>query len=125
MKAKIEIGVRYVLALVLLVFGINKFASFLSMPAPPEEGGAFLGALAGTGYVFPAVGIVFIVVGILLAMNRAVGFALVLLAPMTVNILLYHLKFDVPGIGAGALVAVLQLILVVLHREKFASLFSK
>jgi putative oxidoreductase len=124
MKTKIEMGVRYLLALVLLVFGINKFVSFLPMPAPPEDGGAFLGALGSSGYVFPALGIVYLLSAVLLIANRAVGFALVLLAPMTVNIILYHLRFDPAGIGAGGLLAILNIGLAWMHRDKFVSLFK-
>ena len=124
MKSKLELVVRLILGLMLAVFGANKFLHFMPMPDPPEAGGKFLGALMGAGYVFPFIGVVFLVVAVLLFLNRAVPFGLILLAPMTVNILMYHLKFDFAGIGAAALLAVLHVTLAFLHRDRFASLFK-
>lgn len=124
MKTKIELAVRLILGLMLAVFGANKFLHFMPMPDPPEAGGKFLGALMEAGYVFPFVGAVFLLVAVLLFLNRAVPFGLILLAPMTVNILLYHLKFDVAGIGAGVLLAILHVTLAFMHRDRFAPLFK-
>ena len=126
MKPKIEIGVRYLLALLLGVFGASKFVHFLPTPELPPEAGAFFGALGNAGYIFPAIGIVFLVVALLLAVNRWVAFGLILLAPITFHIIAYHLRFDLPGLaGPGALLLILQLALVVLHWDDFKPLFKK
>ncbi len=124
MKAKIPLIVRFLLALILLVFGSNNFIGFLSMPPPPEEGGKFLGALANAGYVFPAIGVIFIICAVLLATGRAIGLALILLAPICYHIIAYHLRFDVAGIGAATLVTILTVTLMVMYRKKFQSLLK-
>ncbi|MFT7542895.1 MAG: putative oxidoreductase, partial [Gammaproteobacteria bacterium] len=111
---KTELAVRYLLVLMLLVFGLNKFLHFMPQPEAPEEGGKFLGALFGAGYVFPTIGIVFLASAVLLVGKRVV-LALLLLAPIAVNILGYHLKFDVAGIGGGAVLTALMAILTVIH----------
>ena len=46
---------RVFLGLAFVVFGLNGFLQFIPMPAPPEKAGAFLGALAATGYMFPLI----------------------------------------------------------------------
>ncbi|MFV1996242.1 MAG: DoxX protein [Verrucomicrobiales bacterium] len=125
MNQKAELFVRYLLALILTVFGLNTFIGFMENPTPPEEGGKFLMALGGAGYIYPAVAIVFLIAAVCLWTKRCVGFALVLLAPMTVNIFLYHLRFDIPGIGAGALIAILQVALAAMHRASFQSLCGR
>lgn len=117
---------RFLLAFILIIFGLNKFLGFMPMPDPPVEGGAFLGSLMNAGYVFPFVGVVFLVSGALLAFNKAVGFALILLAPMTVNILLYHFRFDPApqAFAPGIIIAILQIIVAWQYKEKFQKLFS-
>ena len=124
MQSKVEVVARYLLSLMLLVFGSNIFLQFMPTPEVPEAGGKFLGALMEAGYVFPFLAIVFLATGVMLLIKRWIGLALVLLAPMTVNILLFHFRFDLAGIGAGALLAVLQTVVAVLNRQRFGSLFD-
>ncbi len=114
---------RTLLGLIFFVFGLNGFFQFLPMPPPSPEGGAFLGALAATGYMFPLIKGVEVVAGALLLANRAVPLALVLLAPIAVNIAAYHLFIE-PGLGMVVLIAALMGYLAYVHREQFAPLFT-
>ena len=115
--------VRFVLALMLLVFGINKFLKFILMPELPPDASEFMGELVATGYVLPIVGIIEIFIGILLIVNKWPAFAMVLLAPISVNILLFHLFLDLPGIGGALIVAILNGILIYKLWPKFRPLF--
>jgi putative oxidoreductase len=116
--------VRYLLALMLLVFGLNKFLKFLPMPELPPSAAEFMTELAATGYVLPVVGLIEIFIGVLLLINKWTPFALVLLAPISVNILLFHLFLDLPGIGGALIVAILNGILIYKHWSKFRPLFA-
>lgn len=88
---------RYLLGLIFFVFGLNGFLHFL--PQPPMEGpaGAFAGALAATGYMFPLIKGVETVVGLMLLSNRFVPLALTLLAPISINIFLFHTVLTPPN----------------------------
>lgn len=124
MDAKVTLILRIVLALVLLVFGANKFFNFLPpMEAMPEAAGNFMGALASTGYMFYLIGAVEVLAGLLLLLNKWVPFALVLLAPVSVNILLFHLNLDMASIAPGALVFVLNAYLIWVYRDRYKRLF--
>jgi len=81
---------RILLGLVFFVFGLNGFLNF--MPVPPMEGGAaaFIGALGATGYMFPLIKGTEVLGGGLLLSGRYIPLALVLLAPVLVNIVLFH-----------------------------------
>ena len=120
-SSKTESAARYLLAVMLAVFGADKFFHFLEMPDAPEAGGKFLGALFETGYIFPTIGAVFLVSALLLMLKRVV-LALLLLAPITVNIILYHVTYDVAGIGGGAVLTALMLVLAVLHAKPMMAL---
>jgi hypothetical protein len=115
---------RYLLALIMLVFGANKFFNFLPMPPLPADAGAFMGALGGSGYIFPILGIVYIIAGLCLAFNKAVPFALVMLVPVSINIVAFHLKFAPEGIAAAALVAVLNILLIYANWNRVKTLFN-
>ena len=115
---------RIVLAIVLIVFGANKFGHF--MPMPPMEGNAatFMGGLGASGYMFPLLGILEILIGVLLIANKAVPFALILLAPLAVNMVLFHAFMAPLGIGPAAIVFVLNAYLLYVNWDKFKALFN-
>jgi hypothetical protein len=116
--------VRYLLALMMLVFGANKFLNFMPMPPLPADAGAFMGSLGSSGYIFPILGIVYILAGLCLAFNKAVPFALAMLVPVSINIVAFHLRYDPSGIAAAALVAVLNIMLIYANRNRFKALFE-
>ncbi|MDX5585422.1 MAG: DoxX family membrane protein [Aureibaculum sp.] len=123
MNSKVTTALRLVLGLILIVFGANKFLNF--MPMPELTGGAadFMGALGNTGYMFPLIGALEVITGLLLIFNKWVPFALVVIAPLAVNMLLYHLKFDLAGIGGAAVVSLLTVVLIYFNWNHYKSLF--
>lgn len=121
MNSKLTMILRFLLAIVLIVFGSNKFFNFIPMDAPPE--GSFMAALIATGYMIPLIGLSELIPGILLLINKWKGLALIWLAPISINIVLFHIKYDVSTIGPGALVAVLNVILIYTNWKKFKTLF--
>jgi putative oxidoreductase len=122
---KLELVARLILGLIFLVFGLNGFFQFLPMPPPPPQGGAFLGALAATGYMFPVIKGVEVLCGIALLSGVLVPLALILLAPIVVNILLYHTLLDPSGAPMALAITALGLFLAWSRREKFAFLFQR
>lgn len=121
MNPVITIVLRILLALILLIFGSNKFLGFIPMEAPPA--GSFMDALIQTGYMMPLLGFSEVVIGFLLLINKWKGLALVWLAPISVNIILFHLAFDISSIGPGALVVILNVFLIYINWKKFKTLF--
>lgn len=115
---------RSLLGLIYVVFGLNYFLQFMSSPPVTPEGGAFLGALAAAGYMFPLIKVTEIVGGAILLSGRAVPFALVLLAPITVNIAAFHLVLDPAGTPIGLALVALQAITAWGYRHSFAGLFA-
>lgn len=114
---------RIILGLALILFGINSFYSFIPMPQPPEDAAAFLASLAETGYLMNFVAFLEIVIGVLLIVNLWVPFALLLLVPISINIVLFHLFLDLPSISAGLLLAMLNVILLYKHKQQYRPLF--
>ena len=115
---------RILLGLVFVVFGLNFFLQFLPMPPLPGPAGAFIGALVGSGYMMTMVAVTQIVAGALLLIGVIVPFALVILAPVIVNIVLFHVFLAPAGIPLALIVSALELGLVWQYRQAFAPLFQ-
>jgi uncharacterized membrane protein YphA (DoxX/SURF4 family) len=113
---------RLLLGLVFLVFGLNAFLQFLNMPMPAGLAGQFIGALFLSHYLW-VVAALQIAGGVLLLVNRFVPLALVLLGPVIVNILLYHLLLNPAGIVLALVVTVLWFIVFYAHRQYFSGIF--
>lgn len=123
MNSKVTMALRIVLGLILIIFGANKFAWFMPSPELSEAAGNFMGALKNTGYMFPLIGAVEVFVGLLLIFKKWVPFALVLFAPIAVNILAYHIKLDMANIVPGLIVSVLTVVLIYFNWNHYKSLF--
>src|SRR6478672_11791751 len=114
---------RLLLGLISVVFGLNGFLNFLNMgPMPTGLAGQFIGALVLSHYYW-VVAALQIIGGVLLLVNRFVPLALVLLGPVIVNILLYHVFLNPAGIGLAIVVAILWLIVFYGHRQYFSGIF--
>lgn len=116
--------VRILLGILLVLFGTNKFFGFIPLPELPEKAASFMTSLGATGYVLKTVGFLEIIIGVLLLLKKWVAFALTLLAPISINILLFHLFLDVNGITGALLVAVLNGMLIYKHWTQYKSLFQ-
>lgn len=115
---------QYVLGAAMLVFGANKFLHFMPQPDLSEDAANFMGALGNSGYIFPILGVVYIISGLCLLLNKAVPFALLALVPVSINIVAFHMRFDPKGVLFSAIVAVLNIVLISAHWNRFKSLFN-
>jgi uncharacterized membrane protein YphA (DoxX/SURF4 family) len=117
----ISLIARFLLGLLFIVFGLNGFLGFLNMgPMPTGLAGQFMGALIQSHY-FWVVAALQVIGGLLLLAKRYVPLGLVLLGPVIVNILLYHIFLNPAGIGMAIAVTVLWLIVFYDEREHFMS----
>jgi uncharacterized membrane protein YphA (DoxX/SURF4 family) len=122
--SKLPLVARLILGVIFFVFGLNGFLNFLPMPPLNESAGAFLGALAATKYMFPIIKGIEVLVGILLLSNKFVPLALLLLAPITVNIVLFHGVLAPDGLAVPIVVLILHLFLANTYKSVFAPLLK-
>jgi len=124
MNSKFTMIVRILLGIMLVVFGANKFLHFIPMETPTGTAGEFMNSLGATGYIFPVVGVLEVFIGLMLLLKKWVPFVIILLAPISVNILLFHLFLDIPGVSVALLVAIFNGILIYKHWKLYRPLFS-
>lgn len=116
---------RLLLGLIFVVFGLNGFLNFLNMgPAPTGLAGQFIGALFVSHYYW-VIAALQIIGGVLLLVNRYVPLGLVLLGPIIVNIICYHIFLLPAGAALAAVVTILWLIVFYDKRQYFSGIFAQ
>ena len=118
----------------LLLFGFNKFIWFLQdfdFTGYPEAQYLFDALryswsepLASKGYLMGLVGLTEVVVGILLVLKKWVPFALVMLVPISINIVLFHAFLNLPNIGPAIIVALINGYLIFKNWDAYRLLFK-
>jgi hypothetical protein len=120
------IGARCALGFVFLSAGLMGLLHLMPPPSEPMPEGAmaFGAALMGTGYLFPLIKGTETLAGALLLSNRFVPLALTLLAPVLVNIFLFH-AFLTPGqVGTPIALLCLELFLAWSYRAAYRPLLT-
>lgn len=123
-RSKLPAAARIVLGLVFFVFGLNGFLQFMPQPPLPEPAGAFMGALAATGYMFPLIKGTEVAAGLLLLGGRFVPLALVLLAPILVNIAFFHVVLAPVNLVMVVVLLALEGYLAWAYRDAFAGVLQ-
>ena len=117
----LPVVVRVLLGALFVFSGSNKVVPFMALPPMPEAGTSFLAALAATGYFLPLLGIVEVGSGLALIAGRFVPLALVVLAPIVVNIGFFHAVLA-PNAGSVVMIVGAELFLAWHHRAAFVTL---
>jgi len=128
----VNIIIRTLLGVMLLAFGLNKFFWFLAdfdFTGYPQAEYLFNSLRyswsepVGKGYIMSLVGLTEVVVGLLLVLKKWVPFALVMLVPISINIVLFHAFVNVPNIGPAIFVAVVNAYLMYKNWNAYRSMF--
>lgn len=110
---------RILLGILLLLSGLNIIFEFI--PTPINNLGSFFGE---ADYIIRIVAALEIIIAVLLLSKKWVAFALILLVPLSLNILLFHIYLNFEGILPAILVATLNAILIYKQRRQYAPLFN-
>lgn len=116
---------RYLQGGLFLLFGLNGFFNFLPLPPMPLGEQHFLAALAATGYMFPLIKGTEVVSALLLLSGRFVPLALLLIAPVLVNILALHTFLAPAGLPLPLVLLTTELFLAYGYRQAFAPIFRQ
>jgi len=122
MNRKLTIVLRSLLGLIFIA-GPLAAMFHAGEPTLPTQAAAFAGALSKTGYMMPLLWSTEIAAGLMLLSGILVPLALLLLAPVVVNIALFHALLAPAGAGPAALVIGLELFLAWQYRRAFEPLF--
>lgn len=110
-----------------LVFAVMPWLAILHKgpnPPMPEAALTFVSALMKSGYMMQLVWGIQILSGVLLLLGIFVPFALILLAPILVNIFLFHLFLNSSGLIMAVILCALEVIVAWQYRRAFQPLFT-
>ncbi|MES2461267.1 MAG: DoxX family protein [Armatimonadota bacterium] len=120
---------RLLLGLLFTVFGFFGLLTYFRLVPQPEAAippgaAAFAAALEKTGYMVPLSSGTELIVGVLLLANRFVPLALALIAPVIVNIFLFHAFLAPSGMTIPVIIAVLEIYLAWAYRDSFRAMLA-
>lgn len=121
---KLQLILQIFLGLVFLIFGLNKFLGFITMPELNQTATNYMISLGSSGYMFPVIGILEVVCGLALMTNRYVTLSLLLLVPITFNILGFHLFLDPSGLPLSLILTSIHLYFLYERRENYKTLLK-
>ena len=114
---------RILLGFAFFAAGLVNLLKLGKMGGMPADATTFMTVMMAHNYT-TFIGIVMLIGGLLLLVGRFVPIGLVLLGPVLVNILLFHILFQVPGVIAGLVCTALEVFLIVVYRRSFRGLFD-
>ncbi|USD26160.1 MULTISPECIES: hypothetical protein [Flagellimonas] len=124
MKNSIQNISNWLLAVLMVVFGLNKFLGFIPVEPPTDPTAQqFIGTMFST-YLFVVVAIAEIIGGILLAIQKTKIVGWLILLPVIFNIAAFHVAHDFVGNGIWLLPTILFLIASYFQKEKLYSLIN-
>jgi putative oxidoreductase len=115
---------RILLGIIFVVFGLNGLHRFLPLPPFPPLAEQFYGAIVASHYSIVVFGLQ-VIIGIMLLVNVYVPLALILLAPIIVNVFFFHALMFPAGLPAPLLVIVLWSIVAASHRRVYDPMLKR
>lgn len=121
----LKIGCQYLLGLIFLVFGLNGFIEFF----PIQDGLnpkalTFITTLQNI-YLFKLIKSIEVICGVLLLSGQFIPLALCCLAPIILNIFLFHFFLEPGELLVGFALLFLEIILILFNFKHFKSLLSR
>jgi putative oxidoreductase len=117
---------RVLLGAAFIVFGLNIIHPFMPMPPMPEDSlPARFGAVMAPSHWMALIGVFQLVGGLLVILGRTTPMGLVLLGPVLVNIVAFHVFLENgKGLVPGLVFCALELFLIYAYRSYFLPIFT-
>jgi putative oxidoreductase len=117
------IVVRVLLGLLFIMASLTYFLNLVPQPELSGPMKTFNEGLAASGYFMALLKGTELVCGIALLIGRYVPLALVILAPIAVNILMVHIFLERTGLPIAVFIVIAMAFLAYYHRDSYSELF--
>ncbi|MCB1056600.1 MAG: DoxX family protein [Acidobacteria bacterium] len=116
--------VRTLMGLLFLFASIAYFFKLVNPPPPTGAMKTFNDGLEAAVYLMPTVKVIELVCGLLFVIGRFVPLALVLIAPIIVNIVLVHAFLGPEGLPLAGFLVVAEIFLLYYYRDRYRPLLK-
>ena len=123
MNKTVVLVLRILLGVFMLTFGLNKFLNFMPFPEIPGDGGTLMGIYVTSGFM-KLIGVLEILGGLALLINKMVPLALTILIAILFNATIFHALHDAGNIMGALIGLILGIVLVWAHKNRFKDLLS-
>jgi len=123
MNSKVFMVLRILLGIFVLVFGLNKFFSFMPMPPLEPDALSYFASMT-TSKTMTVVGIVEIVAGLALILNKYGALMALILMSISINAVLFHATLDPGGIAGAAVLLLLNIAVLYGYKDKYKDLLA-
>ena len=113
---------RYLLGVIFIVMGLNGFLHFIPMGDVPPIAGQWLGAMVESHFM--AVIFLFEIVAGALLLTRYLPLAVAILAPLVLNIDLFHVFMAPAGLPLALIVTLMWAVVAYQVRDAFSLVFK-
>ncbi len=120
MKKKIILVASILFGLMFINAGLNKFFNYIPVPENvPDHLAKFMNAIMEIGWLWPLLGAMEVVGGILFIANKFRALGAIIVFPMMVGILLTHIFVDTTTLPIAIVLMAINLWVIWENREKY------
>lgn len=119
MKDKLIISLRFILGLMMLNAGLNKFLHYMPTPEMTEKASALMAAFDASNYMLPMIAVVEIIAALMLFTKKYTALGALLMMIISLNILLFHIFLDNSGLIISSVIVLFNLIVVISEKKKY------
>jgi len=124
MQDKIFAGISIIFGLMMCNSGFNKFFNYMPLPELPEVAMNSLNDLMNSGWVWPLVAIAEIVGGLLLLSKKTRALGAVILTPIVIGIVAFHLALDMKSMPFALLFLAILSWIIYKNRDKYMAMLK-
>ncbi len=118
------IVVRVLMGLLFLFASISVLFNLVSQPELTGKTKSFMDGVNASVYLMPLIKITELLCGIAFVSGFFVPLATIVIAPITINILLFHIFVDTAGLPVGIFLVLANLFLAYANRDKFRPMLA-
>ena len=116
--------IRILLGVILVVFPLNALFIKAFKPKMTQRARSVMDTLRNTGYLLYFIQWTELIVGIALLTGQFTSLAVIILMPVSINILLFHLFLSPPVVGPGLFIFLMNTFLLWAYRADYIHLIK-
>ena len=124
MTKKILMILSALFGLMMVNSGFNKFFNYMPLPEMPENALDLIMAFGASGWLLSLIAVVEIVGGVLFAIPKYRALGAIIILPVTVGILLFHVVQDPATVMVSIILMGINIWAILMDKEKFMPLLQ-